>query len=121
VEPVNSAAEKGPSPLPLVLAHGSARNVGRDAADHKGVHGSGAGHAGDAADVFDEVVPAMPAMATQTDRREPVMNAWRIAELWTELMSVLGYERFGAQGPEIGAASARFPGCATRSGRSASI
>jgi hypothetical protein len=49
-------------------------------------------------------------MATQTDRREPVMNAWRIAELWTELMSVLGHERFGAQGRDTGAGVGAIPG-----------
>jgi pimeloyl-ACP methyl ester carboxylesterase len=54
-------------------------------------------------DEFDLVVPSMPGYG-YSDRPGPGINTWRIAELWTGLMTALGYERFAAQGGDLGAA-----------------
>lgn len=63
-----------------------------------------AAHGGDAADAFDVVVPSLPGFGFSDRPSIRGMNAFRVAELWAELMSELGYARFAAQGGDIGAA-----------------
>ena len=62
-----------------------------------------AAHGGDAADAFDVVVPSLPGFGFSDRPSVRGMNAFRVAELWVELMSELGYKRFAAQGGDIGA------------------
>ena len=59
---------------------------------------------GDAADAFDVVVPSLPGYGFSSAPRKPGMNPPAIADLWTRLMTSLGYSRFGAQGGDWGAA-----------------
>ncbi|HEY6232297.1 MAG TPA: alpha/beta hydrolase, partial [Pyrinomonadaceae bacterium] len=60
-------------------------------------------HGAAAEDSFDVIVPSMPGYGFSSASTVPGMNAWRIAELWVQLMNGLGYRRFGAQGGDWGA------------------
>jgi pimeloyl-ACP methyl ester carboxylesterase len=103
----------GPSPMPLVLTHGwpgsftEMERVVPLLAD-PGAHG------GDPADAFHVVVPSLPGFGFSAPPASPGASAFRIAEWWLKLMSGLGYERFAAQGGDIGAGvstwlARRFP------------
>jgi pimeloyl-ACP methyl ester carboxylesterase len=94
---------RGPSPMPLILTHGWPGSflemlkilpLLTDPATH--------GH--DAADSFDVVIPSLPGFGYSDKPRQLGMNFFRVAEIWVELMSALGYERFAAQGGDLGAA-----------------
>jgi len=93
---------KGPAPMPLVLTHGWPGSF-VEMMRIIPLLTDPAAHGGDAADAFDLVVPSLPGYGFSDHPRESGMNAYRIAELWVELMQALGYERFGAQGGDIGA------------------
>src|SRR5579875_3736168 len=80
----------GPRPLPLVVTHGRP--------------------GGDPADAFDVVVPSMPGYGFSERPSTPGMDPERIAALWAELMSGLGYARFGAQGGDWGAIVSTYLG-----------
>jgi pimeloyl-ACP methyl ester carboxylesterase len=60
-------------------------------------------HGGDPADAFHLVIPALPGFGFSGPTRETGWNVARIARAWAELMGRLGYERFGAQGGDLGA------------------
>jgi pimeloyl-ACP methyl ester carboxylesterase len=52
---------------------------------------------------FHVVVPSLPGYGFSDRPMQPGINAFRIAEIWTELMSELGYSKFAAQGGDLGA------------------
>jgi pimeloyl-ACP methyl ester carboxylesterase len=54
-------------------------------------------------DSFDVVIPSLPGYGFSDRPAQGGMNAFRIAELWADLMGALGYKRFGAQGGDLGA------------------
>jgi pimeloyl-ACP methyl ester carboxylesterase len=54
-------------------------------------------------DSFHVVVPSLPGYGFSDRPVRPGMNAFRIAEIWVELMTELGYPQFGAQGGDLGA------------------
>ena len=92
----------GPAPLPLVLTHGwpgsfveMERLVPLLADPER--------HGGDPADAFHVVVPSLPGFGFSDAPTAPGVSSRQIAGLWAELMGGLGYERFGAQGGDIGA------------------
>jgi len=61
-------------------------------------------HGGSAADAFHVVAPSLPGYGFSG---KPPANGWgveKIAEVWAELMARLGYDRWGAQGGDWGAA-----------------
>ena len=94
-------AEGAPPPLPLVMTHGwpssfvEMLQAARLLAD-PGSNG------GDPADAFDVVVPSLPGFLYSELPRLPFTRK-HVAELWHELMTeVLGYQRFGAFGGDIG-------------------
>jgi pimeloyl-ACP methyl ester carboxylesterase len=62
-----------------------------------------AAHGGDPADSFDVVVPSLPGFGFSDRPSERGIDVHRVAGLWVELMTSLGYEKFGAQGGDIGA------------------
>jgi pimeloyl-ACP methyl ester carboxylesterase len=61
----------------------------------------------DPADAFDVVVPDMPGYG-YSDRPGALLDSVAVAGLWAELMSNLGYARFGAAGGDIGSGVSRF-------------
>ena len=60
-------------------------------------------HGGDPADAFHLVIPSMPGFAFSGPTREAGWHSQRIASAFAELMSRLGYDRYGAQGGDYGA------------------
>jgi pimeloyl-ACP methyl ester carboxylesterase len=93
---------RGPAPLPLVLTHGWPSTF-FELLGLVGPLTDPAAHGGDPADAFDVVIPSLPGYAFS----DPIPgrgSARRIPALWAELMrDVLGYERFGGVGGDIGA------------------
>ncbi len=93
----------GPRPYPLVITHGwpgsflEFRALAERLADP-------ASFGGDPNDAFDVVIPSLPGFAFSPAPAAPGVSAWQVADLWAALMRGLGYERFGAQGGDLGAA-----------------
>ena len=91
-----------PDALPLILTHGwpgsfvEFVNVIGPLTDPRS-------HGGDPADAFHVVVPTIPGFGFSGPTHEPGWNVVRVARAWAELMSRLGYERYGAQGGDFGA------------------
>ncbi|NEE02267.1 epoxide hydrolase family protein [Phytoactinopolyspora halotolerans] len=52
---------------------------------------------------FHVVVPSVPGFTFSAKPRETGWSVERVARMWTELMSRLGYDRYGAQGGDLGA------------------
>jgi epoxide hydrolase len=59
---------------------------------------------GDASDAFDLVLPSLPGYGFSEHPSEPGWDVFRVARAWPVLMRRLGYERYGAQGGDWGAA-----------------
>lgn len=89
----------GPNPMPIVLTHGWPGSF-LEYLDLIPL----LAHPDDPADAFDVVVPSLPGYGfSDRPKRPGVINAV-VADLWQQLMTEgLGYERFGAQGSDIGA------------------
>src|SRR3712207_9422118 len=60
-------------------------------------------HGGDATDAFHVVAPSIPGFGFSTPVRETGWEMARTARSYAELMRRLGYERYGAQGGDVGA------------------
>jgi pimeloyl-ACP methyl ester carboxylesterase len=56
-----------------------------------------------ASDPFHVIVPSLPGYGFSARPSEPGVNTFRTADLWVTLMRQLGYDRFVAQGGDIGA------------------
>jgi pimeloyl-ACP methyl ester carboxylesterase len=67
-------------------------------------------HGADPADAFDVVVPDLPGYGYSDRPTGHPLDAVAVADLWAELMSVLGYARFGAAGGDIGGHVSRYLG-----------
>jgi pimeloyl-ACP methyl ester carboxylesterase len=90
-----------PGALPLIITHGWPGSVAEF------VHVIGpltdpARHGGDPADAFHVVAPSLPGFGFSGPVREAGWDTRRIARAWAELMSRLGYGRYGAQGGDTG-------------------
>jgi pimeloyl-ACP methyl ester carboxylesterase len=57
---------------------------------------------GDAADAFDVVCPSLPGYGFSEHPGATGWNVDRIARAWAQLMALLGYDRYGAQGGDWG-------------------
>lgn len=90
-----------PDALPLVLAHGWP-NTFTEFLDMVGPLTDPRAHGGDPADAFHVVIPSPPGYAFSGPTRETGWNSRRVAKAWGELMSRLGYDRYGAQGGDLG-------------------
>ena len=62
-----------------------------------------AAHGGKAEDAFDVVIPSLPGFGFSGPTRQAGWTNTRIAEAFIELMSRLGYDKFGVQGGDAGA------------------
>jgi pimeloyl-ACP methyl ester carboxylesterase len=92
-----------PGALPLLLTHGWPGSV-VEFLEVIGPLTDPRSHGGDPADAFDVVAPSLPGYGWSD---KPARAGWkvpRIAGAWNELMSALGYDRYGAQGGDWGAA-----------------
>lgn len=92
----------GPSPMPLVLTHGWPGSF-LEMEQIIPLLADPAAHGGDPTDAFDVIVPSLPGYGFSAAPERPGVSARAIAGLWNGLMSKLGYDRYGAQGGDIGA------------------
>jgi pimeloyl-ACP methyl ester carboxylesterase len=91
-----------PGAFPLVLTHGWPGSV----LEFESVIGpltDPVAHGGAAEDAFDVVIPALPGFGFSERPAGPGWNPGRTARAWADLMTRLGYERFGAHGGDWGA------------------
>ena len=95
--------------LPLVLCHGWPDSFWRYVKVIPLLTDPGA-HGADPADAFDVVVPDMPGYGYSGRPPGPPMDSIAVAGLWAGLMGVLGYQRFGAAGGDIGSGVSRYLG-----------
>jgi pimeloyl-ACP methyl ester carboxylesterase len=103
---MRAVAPTGPV-LPLVLSHGWPDSFWRYTKVIPLLTDPGA-HGADPADAFDVVVPDMPGYGYSERPAGPPLDAVAVAGLWAELMSVLGYPRFGAAGGDVGSHVSRY-------------
>lgn len=101
-----AVAPSGPV-LPLVLSHGWPDSFWRYTKVVPLLTDPGA-HGADPADAFDVVVPDMPGYGYSDRPTGPPLDTVAVAGLWAQLMSVLGYERFGAAGGDMGSHVSRY-------------
>lgn len=104
---VRAARHPAGSVLPLVLCHGWPDSFWRYTKVIPFLTDPGA-HGADPADAFDVVVPDMPGYGYSEHPAGPALDSIAVAGLWAELMSVLGYARFGAAGGDIGSQVSRY-------------
>ncbi|MEU6741209.1 epoxide hydrolase family protein [Streptosporangium sandarakinum] len=88
--------------LPLVLLHGWPGGI-VDFLDVIGPLSNPRAHGGAPADAFHLVIPSLPGFGFSTPLAGPGMNAAKMADALVQLMSRLGYERYGVQGYDTGA------------------
>jgi pimeloyl-ACP methyl ester carboxylesterase len=91
-----------PGALPLVLTHGWPGSVA-EFLDVIGPLSDPRAHGGNAADAFHLVIPSMPGFGFSGPTHEKGWNTGRVAAAWAALMGRLGYQRYGAQGGDLGA------------------
>lgn len=87
---------------PLLLIHGWPGSI-VEFLDVIGPLTNPVAHGGRAEDAFDVVVPSLPGFGFSGPTREAGWNNIRIGKAFLELMSRLGYQRFGVQGGDAGA------------------
>jgi pimeloyl-ACP methyl ester carboxylesterase len=89
--------------LPLIITHGWPGSI----LEMLGVIGpltDPTAHGGSAEDAFDLVVPSIPGYGFSAEPTETGWNVGHVAQAWAELMRRLGYDRYVAQGGDVGAA-----------------
>ena len=90
-----------PGALPLIICHGYPGSV----VEFMNIIGpltDPASYGGEAADAFHVVAPSLPGFGFSTPVRESGWEMARTARAFAELMDRLGYERYGAQGGDVG-------------------
>ncbi|HEX3679671.1 MAG TPA: epoxide hydrolase [Galbitalea sp.] len=95
------------TPLPLVLSHGWPDSFWRYSKVIPLLTDPGA-YGADPADAFDVVVPDMPGYGYSDAPAGAPLDSIAVASLWARLMSILGHERFGAAGGDIGSHVTRY-------------
>jgi pimeloyl-ACP methyl ester carboxylesterase len=88
--------------LPLVMTHGWPGSV-IELLETVGPLTDPTAHGGTAEDAFHLVLPSIPGYGFSSEPVELGWNAGRIAQAWAELMRRLGYDRYVAQGGDLGA------------------
>ena len=97
------AVGHGPDPMPLVLTHGWPSTC-FEMQKVIGPLSDPAAHGGDPADAFHVVAPSLPGYGFSSPPTERGFAIRNVASLWCELMSALGYDRFGSHGGDWGSA-----------------
>ncbi|NEW26126.1 epoxide hydrolase family protein [Nocardia cyriacigeorgica] len=92
-----------PDAFPLILTHGWPGSI-VEFLELIGPLTDPRAHGGDPADAFHVVIPSLPGFGFSGPVADAGWTVQRIAAAWAELMSRLGYERYGVQGGDIGAA-----------------
>jgi pimeloyl-ACP methyl ester carboxylesterase len=89
--------------MPLIMTHGWPGSM-MELLDTVGPLTDPTAHGGEAEDAFHLVVPSMPGYGLSSEPTDLGWNAGRVAQAWAELMRRLGYDRYVAQGGDVGAA-----------------
>ncbi len=92
---------KNPGALPLLLLNGWPSTID----EYSKVIGpltDPVRYGGRAEDSFDVVIPSMPGFGFSDKPHDRGYGTERIAAVWSQLMSRLGYTRYGTQGTDIG-------------------
>jgi pimeloyl-ACP methyl ester carboxylesterase len=88
--------------LPLIMTHGWPGSV-IELLDTVGPLTEPTAHGGTAADAFHLILPSLPGYGFSGEPRELGWDLARTARAWAELMRRLGYDRYVAQGGDVGA------------------
>jgi pimeloyl-ACP methyl ester carboxylesterase len=95
-----------PGALPLLMTHGWPGSVA-EFVDVIEPLADPRARGGDPPDAFDVVVPSVPGYGFSGPTTETGWDAARTARAWDELMTRLGYERYGSHGGDLGALISR--------------
>jgi pimeloyl-ACP methyl ester carboxylesterase len=90
-----------PDALPLILTHGWPSSP-VEFAKVIGPLTDPRAHGGDPADAFHVVVPSLPGYGFSNPIGAAGFDLFGVARAWATLMSRLGYERYAAQGTDVG-------------------
>ena len=88
--------------LPLIMTHGWPGSV-LELLDTIGPLTDPTAHGGNAEDAFHLVLPSLPGYGFSSEPAELGWDAARTGRAWAELMHRLGYDRYVAQGGDVGA------------------
>jgi pimeloyl-ACP methyl ester carboxylesterase len=88
--------------LPLIVTHGWPGSV-MELLDTIGPLTDPTAHGGSAEDAFHLVLPSIPGYGFSGEPKEIGWDPYRTARAWGQLMSGLGYDRYVAQGGDVGA------------------
>jgi pimeloyl-ACP methyl ester carboxylesterase len=88
--------------LPLIMTHGWPGSV-IELLETIGPLTDPTAHGGQAEDAFHLVLPSLPGYGFSSEPAELGWDAARTARAWAELMDRLGYDRYVAQGGDVGA------------------
>jgi pimeloyl-ACP methyl ester carboxylesterase len=88
--------------LPVIITHGWPGSV-VEMLEVVGPLGDPTAYGGNAEDAFDLVIPSIPGYGFSSKPTELGWNVGRFAHAWAELMRRLGYDRWVAQGGDVGA------------------
>jgi pimeloyl-ACP methyl ester carboxylesterase len=91
-----------PEALPPIMTHGWPGSV-IEMLDSVGPLTDPTAHGGTAADAFHLVLPSLPGYGFSGEPAEVGWDLVRTARAWSELMRRLGYDRYVAQGGDVGA------------------
>ncbi|MFE3223321.1 epoxide hydrolase family protein [Nocardia sp. NPDC059228] len=91
-----------PDALPLILTHGWPNSFVEFTKTIPLLTNPRA-HGMESAQAFHVVIPSVPGFGFSAAPREPGMRPRQVARMWVELMARLGYDRYGAQGGDLGA------------------
>jgi pimeloyl-ACP methyl ester carboxylesterase len=89
--------------LPLIMTHGWPGSV-IELLETVGPLTDPTAHGGQPEDAFHLVLPSLPGYGFSGEPTELGWNVGRVAQAWAELMRRLGYDRYVAQGGDVGAA-----------------
>jgi pimeloyl-ACP methyl ester carboxylesterase len=89
--------------LPMIMTHGWPGSV-IELLEVIGPLTDPPAHGGRPEDAFDLVLPSLPGYGFSAEPTEVGWDVGRIASAWAELMRRLGYDRYIAQGGDVGAA-----------------
>ncbi len=95
-----------PDALPLIMTHGWPGSI-VEFLDILGPLTDPRSHRADPTDGFHVVVPSLPGYGFSGPTGEPKWDVHRVAQAWAELMSRLGYRRYGAAGNDFGSMISR--------------
>lgn len=93
---------KHPDALPLIMTHGWPGSI-IEMIDSVGPLTDPTAHGGTPADAFHLVLPSLPGYGFSAEPAEVGWDLVRTARAWAMLMGRLGYDRYVAQGGDVGA------------------